>query len=970
MFKYCLSCNFKKYILGFVFLILFLTLAFAEDAFLVRENTNFCWTSDNITLDDGVVTVWSDTKTSIWKLYAQKVDAAGNQLWNNGEPLLIYSSSNNYANYTDVIKTSDNGVIITWVKFFTPEDYRLYGQKISSSGQILWSLNNELLLQMTDYPHFHLAPNNIGGAYIIYDTYDSNDIYGINLDANANDIWNANPNPLLEDIYVEDVVSDNYNGFIVNYSYVTSLNILRAARFDVNANLVWNSTISTLDNNYYHSKMFSVGNDDFIIWFLNDHNVIGQRIDINGNTHWEDNGIIINSQSLYIYSNANLWGDENNFYMAYTVVAPPPSTDKIFKIQKYDLDANELWYNAVTLYDEDCYLVDMFTNSNQDCFVSWYYGATIYSQKINSAGNELWGDEGIIISSNIQFEWTQGGLQICELNDQPLVMWQAMCQDSSFLRYQILDSNGNFQLPAEGSNLQSGLYSYIGNYQLTGNDDSSYMVWEDNRFQGRIFVQRMMPDGTCCFPENGITITNTAAHPQEMYRSIALPEGGIAVVWNEVLENETYKRVRWQIINPAGYMLSPSGFNITADVSEDQTNPDIDVVDGNLIITWLDNDQIKAQKLVNYAPVWGENGKILIENGNTEYCRLAGHYIHFDYMDSYYFTKMDDDGNIAVGWPYNAISTNATPSYLEDMYEYNGDLVYTWHNYFPGYNIFGFQILNSYGTYNFSDDGFIICDDEDYYYHNFLFDGCIYLVHEEDMGLNFILEKYDLQGNAIWTDVTIENTNYFNRLKSIKLGDNILVSWYEDFDTYSGSYMMKMVDADGNVLTSNLTYDDFPVLSDRRDYQLVSVTDTDAAILFKRGYDVGSETTFFFSGLVSYQVNISDVPIEEDEIVNTSNFQLSNYPNPFNPTTMISFDLTTTELTENTVISIYNLKGQKVKSIDCHPELVEGYGASHSYSIVWNGTNQNDKPVSSGIYFYQLKVDGKTKASRKCLLLK
>jgi len=40
------------------------------------------------------------------------------------------------------------------------------------------------------------------------------------------------------------------------------------------------------------------------------------------------------------------------------------------------------------------------------------------------------------------------------------------------------------------------------------------------------------------------------------------------------------------------------------------------------------------------------------------------------------------------------------------------------------------------------------------------------------------------------------------------------------------------------------------------------------------------------------------------------------------------------------------------------------------YSITWNGTDENNKPVSSGIYLYKLKVNDKTMATRKCILLK
>ncbi len=99
-------------------------------------------------------------------------------------------------------------------------------------------------------------------------------------------------------------------------------------------------------------------------------------------------------------------------------------------------------------------------------------------------------------------------------------------------------------------------------------------------------------------------------------------------------------------------------------------------------------------------------------------------------------------------------------------------------------------------------------------------------------------------------------------------------------------------------------------------------------------------------------------------------FNLQNFPNPFNPTTTISFNLTT-EHTErnpafdgNTEIIIYNIKGQKVKTL-IDEKLDAGY-----HSVIWDGKDDKGKPVCSGIYLYKLNVNNKTELIRKCLLLK
>jgi len=106
----------------------------------------------------------------------------------------------------------------------------------------------------------------------------------------------------------------------------------------------------------------------------------------------------------------------------------------------------------------------------------------------------------------------------------------------------------------------------------------------------------------------------------------------------------------------------------------------------------------------------------------------------------------------------------------------------------------------------------------------------------------------------------------------------------------------------------------------------------------------------------------------ENQIV-PQDFQLTNYPNPFNPETTISFFVTQTP--SFVTLEIYNLKGQKVKVLSpslCHPELVEGRGGTN-YSVIWDGTDDNSIEVSSGIYFIRL-INGDLESSKKIMLLK
>jgi hypothetical protein len=98
-----------------------------------------------------------------------------------------------------------------------------------------------------------------------------------------------------------------------------------------------------------------------------------------------------------------------------------------------------------------------------------------------------------------------------------------------------------------------------------------------------------------------------------------------------------------------------------------------------------------------------------------------------------------------------------------------------------------------------------------------------------------------------------------------------------------------------------------------------------------------------------------------NDVHNLSQINLMNYPNPFNPTTTISFSIPNKSKVD---ISIYNIKGQKVKT------LKKGSFEKGRYDVVWNGENSNNEKVSSCVYFYKLNVDGNQKDVKKMLLLK
>jgi hypothetical protein len=102
-----------------------------------------------------------------------------------------------------------------------------------------------------------------------------------------------------------------------------------------------------------------------------------------------------------------------------------------------------------------------------------------------------------------------------------------------------------------------------------------------------------------------------------------------------------------------------------------------------------------------------------------------------------------------------------------------------------------------------------------------------------------------------------------------------------------------------------------------------------------------------------------DVGTEEFKIENVK-CKISNYPNPFNPETRIAYSLPEETLVE---ISVYNIKGQKVKNL-----LLDTEEAGEHF-IIWNGVDSQNRSCASGIYFCRISAGSQAK-TQKMLLLK
>ncbi len=88
-----------------------------------------------------------------------------------------------------------------------------------------------------------------------------------------------------------------------------------------------------------------------------------------------------------------------------------------------------------------------------------------------------------------------------------------------------------------------------------------------------------------------------------------------------------------------------------------------------------------------------------------------------------------------------------------------------------------------------------------------------------------------------------------------------------------------------------------------------------------------------------------------------------NYPNPFNPSTTIHFDVGLSNTPNNVTLRVYDISGQLIAT------LVDEPMQPGSYSVSWDGRNDNGQAVAGGVYFLTMR-SGSFTATRKMTLLK
>ena len=147
-------------------------------------------------------------------------------------------------------------------------------------------------------------------------------------------------------------------------------------------------------------------------------------------------------------------------------------------------------------------------------------------------------------------------------------------------------------------------------------------------------------------------------------------------------------------------------------------------------------------------------------------------------------------------------------------------------------------------------------------------------------------------------------------------------------------------------------------------YAVAEGTDVEFKWTYQKDGSVSSGSDCGWIDEIIFPPSGDGTPIDDFSTENIVTELSGNYPNPFNPTTTINFNL---KNDSKVSLIIYNVRGQKVRTL-VNDDLQAG-----SHSIVWDGKNESGKSVSSGVYFNGFDaagIAGDYTSVKKMILLK
>ncbi len=311
----------------------------------------------------GVIIVWTDMRNGHREIYAQRLDASGNALWQeNGVPVVATGA------YLDEIRAASDGsggAIIVWVDGRGSE-YDIYAQRIDSQGRTVWQENG---IPMSTAPgsqrNPQMASDGAGGAVIAWYNGDASptSISAQRVSSEGRTLWRGNGVVLATAEGAPKLINDGRGETLMTWLEMPKPTAafpgqwaLYAQKLNSEGKGQWGEEPVVLSPGIDHGLDAQIASDGFggtiIVWRLGstphkEGTIYAQKLDSKGNPSWVDTGVVVYPVSTFKYQGfPQVVSDGSGGAIIVSVLGRSPVAKDLIYAQRIDSEGNCLWSEA------------------------------------------------------------------------------------------------------------------------------------------------------------------------------------------------------------------------------------------------------------------------------------------------------------------------------------------------------------------------------------------------------------------------------------------------------------------------------------------------------------------------------------------------------------------------------------------------------------------------------------------------
>lgn len=743
---------------------------------------------------EGAIITWEDFRNGVdmEDVYAQRVDASGNNLWtDNGK---VISNASSRQRYPEIVSDGSGGAIITWQDGRTGPPH-IYAQRVNPSGSALWTDNGTTICDAADIQlEPQLVADSYGGAIITWqDVRDGGDydIYAQRVDASGSILWMNNGiavcNAALYQ-YFPQLLSDDSGGAIFSWEDVRDGN-----NYDIYAQRV-NS-----DGSFISLQDISVDPTEIAFGQLSvGSSSLSQTVTVNneGSNNLNVGSITIEGPdaSEFLKQNDNASGQSIVPGASATlevVFSPNSAGIKAASLSIPSDDPDETTV-SVDLSGSGYHSIDipictkpgeqrnphLVPDGSGGVIITWQddrslaeWRTAIYAQRLNSSGVPLWKDNGEAIC--VQTMDQQVPYIISDSLGGAIITWtgQRTGEIEKDIFAQRVDANGNTMWTDNGTAICTADGNQGGGGSVPDSSGGAIIVWADGRSgEGNdLYAQRVDSSGIALWTDNGTSVCN-AIGQQLFHEIVSDGSGGAIIAWLDD-RNGSYSNIYAQRLDGSGNSLWTN--NGIAVCTANNTNGDIQLVSdgsGGAIIVWVDSRNYNSSLKDIYAQRVDAAGNTLWTDNGTPLCTIEGHQLNPQLV-------ADGSGGAIVTWEDLRLIANT------DIYA---------------------QRVNASGQALWTDNGTAVCTADELQLNPQLTSdtsGGIIITWEDRRRtpniqlFDIYAQRMDTAGNTLWEDDGIAVCTANNTQEKVQLvsdgADGAVFVWQDDripfneFDIYA-----------------------------------------------------------------------------------------------------------------------------------------------------------------------------------------